>query len=134
MAKRFMYICLGILALVTTFHIGAKYGHAEYVDQSATGIVAHWQGSERFALLDNGEVWAFDQNPPCGWIREDIRYDPPIPPSQIKFISDWFVISDANEAWYYTSPTGWINYGAPPGGATLTQPTTWGKIKAEFGE
>ena len=63
MAKRFMYVCLGLLALVLAFHLGARYGRAEtIVDQSSTGIVAMFTGRAGPAidvLLDNGEVWSY---------------------------------------------------------------------------
>jgi hypothetical protein len=50
MAKKFMYVCLGMLALVLAFHLGAQYGQAEYVDHSTTGVI----GAE---LSYNGDSW-----------------------------------------------------------------------------
>ena len=133
MAKRFMFVCIGIFALAGAFHLGAQYGNAEYVDPFSTGIVAHWDGSQRFALLDNGEVWSFKLSPPQGWVREDIRYDPPVQVSQVKFISDFLVIDAGNQAWYYSEPAGWVNYG-PPTGGVATEPSTWGNIKSKWYE
>ena len=40
MAKKFMYVCIGIMALAVTFHIGAEYGKASIADLSADGVVA----------------------------------------------------------------------------------------------
>jgi hypothetical protein len=130
MAKKFMYVCFGILALAVAFHLGARYGNASIVDHSTTGIVAV---SGNDVLLDNGEVWrnhAGTTNPLWSHL---IEYDLPVPVSQVKF---WdrpicFYTTD-NEIWYYDNGE-WHNYGAP-GGVMSTQSTTWGEIKAEFGE
>ena len=58
MAKKFMYVCLGILALVLAFHLGARYGEAGYVDRFADGMVARGGGyamTTGYFLLSNGE-------------------------------------------------------------------------------
>ena len=39
MAKKFMYVCLGILALTVAFHVGARYGQASsYGSDIAIGV------------------------------------------------------------------------------------------------
>lgn len=133
MAKKFMYVCIGIMALAVTFHIGAEYGKASIVDHSMTGIVAEgFHPSFGYCvLLDNSEVWrALSTSPGWGHLTE---YDLPIPVTQVKFwpAPTHFYTVD-NEFWYKEGSE-WVNYGAPPGGVA-TQPTTWGKIKAEWGE
>jgi hypothetical protein len=123
MAKKFMFVCFGLLALMVTFHLGAQYGQAGYVDHSTTGIVAWMEFMSvggPTVLLDNGEVWNFSGTQ---WVQHS---SPPLPVSQIKFWTTNFVISTANELWF-----GEHNYGAPPG-VVATQPSTWGSIKAQF--
>jgi hypothetical protein len=129
MAKRFMYVCLGILALAVAFHLGARFGHAEYVDHSATGIVAV---AGDILLLDSGDAYEIgtSQDP---W-RPRPEYKPPIPVSEVRYWGPNFVCSVSNEVWHREGDGIWYNYGSPPAGPTPVQPTTWGQIKAEFGE
>ena len=129
MAKRFMYVCLGILALAVAFHLGAQYGRADtIVDHATEGIVAL---DQTYVLLANGEVWEI-----CGiprdWYRKADK-DPPIPVSEIKFWAPTSLVTISNEMWYRTDAAGWVNFGSPPGGV-LTQSATWGAIKAQFSE
>jgi hypothetical protein len=132
MAKRFMFVCFGLLALAVAFHLGAQYGHAEYVDPSATGLVAALNAQGQFLALDgNGQLWR--------WLPGYRVWDRmpngvlPVPVSQVKFLLDSNVfISVSNEAWQKENdPDPWVNFGPPPG-MTATQPSTWGGIKAQF--
>jgi hypothetical protein len=129
MAKRFMYVCFGILALVVAFHVGAEYGQASYVDHSTTGIVASAGDGIHF-LLEDGTVRTF--HTVQGW-SPFAPYDLPIPVSQVKFWGLNFFISTANEIWVTDGVYPWANYGSPPG-LVGTEATTWGQIKAEFGK
>jgi hypothetical protein len=136
MAKKFMFVCIGILALTITFLLGAQFGRAEYVDHSTTGIVSAYGPIEWgvvHVLTDNGQAWRCDQlgnwqpdgSSPCL---------PPIPPSQIKFWGYQWVVSENNDVWTWNSGANtWANAGPPPGGVA-TQPSTWGSIKAQFGK
>jgi hypothetical protein len=126
MAKKFMFVCLGLLALAVTFHLGAQYGQAGYVDHSATGIVAL---DREKVLLENGEVWEA-QNIGTGWTRSP-DWDPPVPVSDIRFWDGTTLVTVNGQMWHVEPVVGWHNYGAPPGGAA-TQPSTWGSIKAQF--
>ena len=131
MAKKFMYVCFGILALAAVFHLGAQYGAASIVDHGSTGIVAV-SGSGQM-LLDNGEVWFFHDGGPS-WEHRS-QYDLPVPISQVKF---WWgereFATVQNDVWYWDdSSLDWVNFGTPPGYASARS-TTWGQIKAEFGE
>lgn len=81
-------------------------------------------------LLEDGNVWGFDG---VSWNLSDDP--PPMAPSEIKFYHGVYLITYDNELWYIASAgSSWVNHGSPPVGPTLTQPSTWGKIKAEFGE
>jgi len=136
MAKKFMYVCIGIMALAVTFHVGAEYGKASIVDHSTSGVVALLTGSSgRQVLLDNGELWNFAT--PEGWNLLVSMGEPvalPLPVSQVKFMGDYqFLVDVNNNGWSRVGPTEWVNYG-PPSGGVGAQSTTWGKIKAEWEE
>ena len=135
MAKKFMYVCFGILMLMAAFHLGGQYGSAEtMVDHSGTGIVAistQRAGPAIDVLLDNGEQWSHWMG--AGWEHSASVYDTPVSPSGIKFWAYNLLVTNSNELWTLGGGV-WTNYGAPPTGSSLTEPTTWGKIKAEFGE
>ena len=128
MAKKFMYVCFGILALAVTFHVGAQYGKASIVDHTMSGIVAV-DGYR--VLLDNGEVWQWGLGNWRVWSYTP-EYDLPVSVSAIKFWEspDCFYTWN-NEVWVLVE-AGWTNFGSP-GSATTTAPSTWGEIKAKFG-
>jgi hypothetical protein len=127
MAEKFMYVCLGILALTVTFHLGARYGEASYLDHSMTGIVA---ANGNFILLDNGEVW--DRTPSQPEWMPHPHLTPPMPLAEIKFWGSSAIVTQADDLWMFYDGQ-WVNFGSPPGYVT-TQSTTWGRIKAEFRE
>jgi hypothetical protein len=134
MAKKFMFVCIGLLALTVAFLLGAQFGRAGYVDHSTTGIVSTygdmWTQTALF-LMDNGQVWSCDA---LGhWVlRGDYPCSPPIPVSQIKFWNYYSVVTENNDVWTWNSGLNtWANAGPPPGGVA-TQPSTWGSIKAQF--
>ena len=131
MAKKFMFVCFGLLALAVTFHLGAQYGQAGYVDHSTTGVVSAIFDSVNWTavLMDNGQVWRGDAG---GRWEFQPRYSPPIPVSQVKFWGYYWVISENNDLWAaHSYDAGWSNVGSPPGGVAV-QPSTWGSIKAQF--
>jgi hypothetical protein len=74
MAERFMYVCIGVLALTIAFHLGATLGSASIVDHDAIGIVAMTGTGD--LLMADGTAWD-TPNPETGWNRrEDI--EPPL--------------------------------------------------------
>ena len=133
MAKRFMYVCLGILALAVAFHLGAQYGHADYVHHHDTVIIGMTLGGDY--LLDNGELWTWNSSQGLQLhVDTDLLASSGVPVSQIKFIEsgDTFITTN-DELWHYDY-LGWHNCGSPPAGPVATEPTTWSRIKAEFGD
>jgi hypothetical protein len=132
MAKKFMFVCIGILALTVAFLLGAQFGRAEYVDHSTSGIVsARIGGGGAQCLLDNGQVW--EVGPGYPWTLCDAPAFP-CPVSEIKFWggvgAETPFVDNNNEFWWHDGFR-WRNEGAPPGGLA-TQPSTWGSIKAQF--
>ena len=93
MAKKFMCVCLGILALAA-FDLGARYGEDAYVDHSATGIVAL---SGDILLLDTGEAYEIGTNEDPWLARPE--YTPPIPVSEVRYWGADFVCSIPNDLW-----------------------------------
>jgi hypothetical protein len=91
MAKKFMYVCLGILALTVAFHLGASSAISQ-----GTGLVVGIAATE--------------------------RGDPKV-----------FAITDGGDCYYRPPAEDWRFYGNIFG-SVATEPTTWSKIKAEFGE
>ena len=126
MAKKFMYTCLGILALAVAFHLGAQFGQAGYVDQSATGIMIL---SGDILLLDTGE--AYEVGTHLDPWRPRPEYTPPVPVSEIRYWGGNFLSTYSNEVWHREGDGIWYNYGSPPGVAA-TEPTTWSRIKADW--
>ena len=124
MAKKFMYVCIGIMALAVTFHVGAQYGKASIVDPTPSGIVAQYSPH---VLVENGEVYRWEQD---HWLHLD-GFDVPLPVSDIKFWTAGTFVTQAGEVWYVGEGS-WENVGSPPVGPTPTPPSTWGKIKAKF--
>ena len=127
MAKKFMYVCLGILALAVAFHLGAQYGRADYIDHSASGIVAAFNGgvANPKVLLENGEIWSFVSLPPY-WEQDNDLHGSivvPLPVSQIKFIDSNQLCFDLNDNAWLRTQDGWVNCGPPPGYSS-THPTT----------
>jgi hypothetical protein len=91
MAKKFMYVCLGIMALAVAFHIGATSAISQLQEQ-VVGITAICPPANIYLATSEGDCWMY---------------------------------STSGEAWYYLGN---------PFEGVAAQPTTWGQIKAEFGE
>jgi hypothetical protein len=137
MAKRFMYVCFGIVALVVAFHLGAVRGGASsYGSDIAIGIgtIGHNQQIP-LPYYPDGTQATQDE---CVWI-----------------VTPWQLHSGHNstlgfnckgkanrivgftqitiEGTYYDSLARYLIIGVR-GGASVAQQSTWGQIKAEFGE
>jgi hypothetical protein len=137
MAKKFMYVCLGILALVAAFHVGARQGKAAgYSSDIAvgTGLIGHgvqiplpyysdgtqatedeciWMVSPRLLHTGHNSTYGFN----CKALVDRTVYFRQV----------------TAHGTYWDSTAQYLIIGIR-GGATRVQPTTWGQIKAEFGE
>ena len=58
MAKRFFYICAGLLCLAISYHLGAKSAGAQ-AGSSVTGFAVN-SANTYFAITPNGDVFASD--------------------------------------------------------------------------
>jgi len=102
MAKRFMFVCLGLLALAVAYHLGATKAES-YSGSPFVSLCAYtWNGYSQayLALAEDGTLYFSDggSNPQAS----------PFPQWQV--------------------------WGQIPTGATATQSSTWGSIKAELGK
>jgi len=94
MAKKFMYVCLGVLMLAIAYHLLVPMELARSQEGERPVLMGSFGSMGRlYVMTDQGNLY------------------------------DW----DGGENWSYGGR--WP--GTPP---TSTQSTTWGQIKAEFGE
>ena len=93
MAKKYMYVCLGVLALAVAYHLGAKSAISQGTGIPVGISSGHQYDDGVYVITDQGDVYrrAYDEGPD------------------------------------------WVYWGNPLNGMA-TQPATWGRIKAEFGE
>jgi hypothetical protein len=88
MARKFMFVCVGILALTVAFLLGAQIGRAEYVDHSTTCFEA--ARSETLAIDSRfGSASTSEILPEGEWFRVTVSGT----------YSAWF-------AWQWSSPCG----------------------------
>ncbi len=122
MAKRFFYVCAGILALVLTYHFGATSAGGQGLVR-VIGPNTVVVGSNAFYL----EI----SNPPFGW--RQLPYNgntlPPVPVTSLASYQLGTAITDTGEGWYATAGV-WVSAGTPPSVATI--PSTWGSVKAKY--
>lgn len=132
LARRFLYVSLGILALSIAYHLGVASARADWhlaASGSIKGLAAIW------AHDDAGQAWELRSS---GWLRRPER-DLPMPVSDVKFMDGGYsLITVSDEGWVYSDGTGWISCGSFPGSATGVQSprveeSRWGKLKGSFG-
>ena len=100
MAKRFLFVCLGLLALAVAYHLGATKAES-YTGSPFVSLCSYNYGGSTgayLALTEDGTIYWASSPWPGG----------PFPT--------------------------WQAWGQIPTGATATQASTWGSIKAQFKE
>ena len=137
MAKKFMYVCFGILALVVAFHLGATYTGAAVPGTEIAIEKARLYDGELVPLpyYDDGTQAAEEE---CTWVvipaglrsghNATLGFECYVTPERTLFYKQYTI-----EGEYSDSPAVALVV-AMRAGATSTGPTTWGQIKAEFGE
>jgi hypothetical protein len=138
MAERFMYACLGVLALAVAFHLGAQYGNASGACPEIaieTGMLGH---GEQIPLPVYGDgTEALEEE--CVWMAAR-RHLHAGHNSMLGF--ECKALSDRTihyrqytiEGQYYDSHAQYLIIAVRGSGPSTTQPTTWGDIKARFAE
>jgi hypothetical protein len=126
MAKRFFYVCLGILALAVAHHLGAR---------SAQGQATQFRMIEDLVAVVGDRVYYLDPiNDPVGW--KELPWGgldlPPVPKNTIVSYSrnGSITITDSGEGWRRVSGV-WESLGFLPG-VTGVENTSWGAVKARY--
>jgi len=142
MAKRFFYVCAGLLMLAAAYHLGATKAESQGTGTSAVGVAAFWDPStdrERLAVgTASGAVYWTDSSIPGG---ETWTPAQPIPSSIVAFsgwgVGGWGLVAvAANGDVYRTADPvngSWLLAGNIfSGGPVQIQRSTWGEVKERF--
>jgi hypothetical protein len=132
-AKRFFYICAGILCLAFAYHFGARSATAQgplafHLAWEGNPVVVTSQGDVYFHLLGCGNcaTWQLQGNvfggSPAG--RTIVECDERV---ALASSGEVFFNPNANQG---IGP--WVNLGVPPFGATPATQTTWGQLKSRY--
>ena len=65
MARKFFYVCAGMLMLALSYHFGASNATAQAPSNSVVGITANASGI--FAATANGDTYQFGNGGPNAW-------------------------------------------------------------------
>jgi hypothetical protein len=131
--KRFFYLSGSLfflsLTLLIGFHLGARTARADW---NPVGTAIGLGGS--MVVNSAGEVWEMrGLSQTTGEYRLMSGAELPVPPSQVKFISQGALVTTSDEGWVLQSgPYEWVNIGPVPGGPIAVEPTTWGSLKQQF--
>ena len=123
-AKRFFYVCAGILCLALAYHFGAVRAEGQ-----AAG----------FRILDSnnllvGAAGTIYEIGPVGWRSYLGRGNtaPPVPVSSLVQYNGCSAVTEAGEGWQCNGNTGeWTSIGFLPGATPATH-ETWGGVKARY--
>jgi hypothetical protein len=125
LAKRFLYVCLGLLCLLATFEIGAT---------AASGQTAGFRVIGVNFVVAGETVYHLDTlNLPVGWhaLPEGSLDLPPVPASSlVSYNSGTTAITDQGEGWGKVNGS-WADLGPVPGISPI-HPTTWGQLKVKY--
>ena len=82
MAKRFFYVCAGLLMLALSYHLGARSAGAQAPGNPVAGV-AHDAGSALFVVTANGDTYVSLEG--TGWQRKDNVFSAPTPAQPTTF-------------------------------------------------
>ena len=124
MARKFFFVCAGILCLMASYQLGTLRAEAQ---SGATAIVA--MDHAGWVLDNQGRVWNVGhQGVP--WERTPV-WDPPVPVSQIAHWGVWAVVTTDGVGWWHDAST-WHNAGAFPGGPIAVEQESAGSVKGKY--
>lgn len=124
LSKRFMHVCLGLLALVAAFELGSGVAHGQ---SGAFRVVG-----TGMVVVGDAVYWLDVNGASAGWklLPNGSFTLPPVPASSlIQYESGSWAITDSGEGWGLVFGS-WTDLGPVPG--TPTVRTTWGQVKAKY--
>ena len=129
MAKRFFYICGGLLCLVAAYQLGTESSDASIVDTTIAGgwiVGAATEGNYFSILTADGSIYTVTAG---GF--EFVRTIP-ISVGETAFFlgDDEGIVARNGDVWKSNGPE-WINLGPPPG-AISVQSDSWGSVKDRY--
>lgn len=81
MAKRFFYVCAGLLCLAVAYHLGASRASAQAGDRLVAGITYHGFDGRLYVVTQGGDVYR--ERPPTGeWVFFANVFSAPTPATQ----------------------------------------------------
>jgi hypothetical protein len=132
MARRFFYVCAGLLMLAIAYHLGATSATAQA--SAVIGGIGCSPGSltpnislvvNRVVYRGTGNQYAFQMLPPL----------PPIPGTSPVVALDasccGFALLENGDVWAGGGPT-WSYVGNVLSGATTAAQKSWGQVKAKY--
>jgi hypothetical protein len=131
-AKSFAYSCLGILALVAAWTMGARHARADFDPQgSHIAGFSFWSNLQTspVVLRSDGTVWAYNHmDPAVDWYQPNDVGPLPIPMSEVAFF-DWvFLASKDGRVWSKGAPD-WQSLGQVPVPTVDVESSTWSGVK-----
>lgn len=131
MARKFFYVCAGLLCLMLAYHLGARNATA----QAGTGWFISGVGSgSAYVTTASGDVWRYV--PGIGWLNDlGNIFGAESGGRSIVSLIPGEVVTSTGEVWFSSGgvPYGqWINAGVPPLGPTSAQQETWGALKGRY--
>jgi hypothetical protein len=134
MAKRFFYVCLGLLCLISAYQLGAGAARGEWNGSASGKIIG---GLHDIWYDTGGEAW---QVTTAGWTRA-AEWNLPVPAAEVKFFSSVgpgvLLITVDDIAWLRHPGLGldvWISVGPFPGDPVPAYSDSWAKIKSRYCE
>lgn len=135
MAKRFMYVSVGVLCLVVAYQVGARDARADWGNfGQISGVTPGSSTQQDFLFVSSaGEAWMREY---AGWIRR-ADLDLPVPASDVKFLEgmgqgdSYVLVTNDDSIWVWFSGE-WEPSDPLPGGPVSLDEQSWGKTKAGF--
>jgi hypothetical protein len=129
MKDKLLFGTIGLLVGIVVMQWMMPSGHASITSGPIGGVVCLDQGS---VLMNDGSIWVNNGSGPNGWAQTGTL---PMSPSQVLYWdAPGGIVVDKNGDYWSGRSDGWHNYGKPPVQPLATQQSTWGKVKAAFGE
>jgi len=131
MAKKFFYVCAGLLMLALSYHLGANTATAQggtVIEGASLQFVAGAPEGNRASACVN-RIWRWMG--PGGVPRE---FPVPVPgSSRIVATDPWQNVLLENGDWFQYSGGAWAYMGNLAGGSpTPAMRETWGQVKARY--